>query len=101
MYHERAFARHVREMYENPYRSEDEWCRRQADYVQYLHMELKPGSLKKENKRVWRETYDQLKAETDAFKAERTEAELRVDAARVRAEAERRQELKDLLRGMR
>jgi gas vesicle protein len=93
-YSTRAFTRHVKKIGAKPYRSEDEYCERQADYVKYLFMELSPAHDSKEAKAVWQQTYDKLKLEVESFKEARKNAQETLKANDAKSSAERRNELR-------
>lgn len=59
---------------------EDQWIRRQADYVQYLWEEYQRGHYNSaERKWVWQEAYNRLKGEFDDFRDMHKEVEKRIE----------------------
>ena len=59
---------------------EDQWIRRQADYVQYLWEEYQRGHYNSaERKWVWQEAYNRLKGEFDDFRDMHKEIEKRIE----------------------
>lgn len=97
-YHTKAFSRHVKKMNDCPYRSELEYCERQADYVKYLFMVLNPKYNTKEANNVWTKTYDMLVNEIDMFKKAEERVRLKLEKNNIQNSIEKRAELKEALR---
>jgi hypothetical protein len=96
-YHKKAFIKFIKKMTAHPYRSELEYCERQADYVKYLYMELTPRYTMDKVREIWKQTYDMLKNEVDVFKkAEKTVKEKNEKNNNMN-NMEKRKELKEAL----
>jgi alpha-galactosidase/6-phospho-beta-glucosidase family protein len=93
----KCFKQLIERMRKHPYRSKDEFCERQADYVKYLCLECKERCSIKDANIVWKQVYDSLKKETDAF----TEADRIMEEESKKKEKqnniEKRKELKELM----
>lgn len=96
-YSKKAFTRHVKKMKTNPYRSELEYCERQADYVKYLYMELSPSHDVTSAQKMWKDTYDMLAREVEVFKKTEEIVKKKLEKNNSQNSMERRQELKRLL----
>jgi hypothetical protein len=96
-YKKKAFENFLKKMRANPYRSELEYCERQADYVKYLYMETTKNHDMEEAKRVWRETYEMLAKEVKLFKKASEEIKRKTEKNNKRNNIEKREELKKLL----
>jgi hypothetical protein len=96
-YNRKAFDRYIRRLYEKPYRSEEEYCKRQSEYVMYLYMEVNPRSKKKENEAIKKEVYDMLLKELNAFKEAQKKTKEEQEKNNRINNIERRKELKDIL----
>lgn len=96
-YKKKAFEKFLKKMRANPYRSELEYCERQADYVKYLYMETTKNHNMEEAKKVWRETYDMLAKEVEIFKKASEEIKRKTEKNNKRNNIEKREELKKLL----
>ena len=99
-FNKKAFVRYLKRLQSNPYKSEEEYCRRQSEYIMYLHMELNLRSKKKENVRVRKEAYELLLAEVAAFKYAQKQAKEKEEKNNGTNNIERREELKKLLTGL-
>ena len=99
-YSEKAFVRYVKRLKKHPYKTEEEYCRRQSEYIQYLHMELHPSSKKKENEKVRKDAYKLLLEELAAFKKAKKQADEKQQKNNKNNSIERRKELKDLLESL-
>jgi hypothetical protein len=93
----RAFKKFIEIMKKKPYRSEDEFCKRQADYVKLLYMETTNTHNVKESQRVWKKTYEMLTEEIKAFKKAEEVVKKRLEESNTINSHERRRELKKLL----
>ncbi len=82
---------------------EDNWCKRQADYVKYLWAACNDGSLirnlgMKEAKDVWEQTYKSLRKEFADFRDMHKQAESRIEIEEKENRAELVQELTNRIR---
>jgi DNA-binding MltR family transcriptional regulator len=96
-YHKKAFVKFVKKMTSNPYRSELEYCERQADYVKYLYMELTPRYTMPEAQDIWKQTYDILVKEVDVFKKAEETVKQKLEINNNLNSIEKRKELKEAL----
>ena len=99
-YSTKAFTQFLKKLKTNPYRSEDEYCKRQADYVKYLYMDInKHMGMHKANE-VWQSTYNKLQLEVEMFKKMSEEVKQKNKKNEIKNREERREELKKLLDNM-
>jgi hypothetical protein len=96
-FNKKAFAKFVKKMMANPYRSELEYCERQADYVKYLFMELSPSHNMKEAHAIWKQTYDMLAKEVEVFKKAEERVKEKLEKNNSQNSIEKRNELKTVL----
>jgi hypothetical protein len=97
-YSSKAFERHLKKLQAKPYRSESEYCERQADYVMYLYTELTQDHDDKKKKSIWRSAYKMLMDETAEFKKAHEQAKKNAEACGKSSLAEKRNELKTVLK---
>lgn len=67
-YNEKAFRKFIKKLQDHPYKSETEYCERQADYIKFLYIETNAGCTKKEAKSIWKCAKDILIEEVNTFK---------------------------------
>ena len=96
-YNRKAFRRFVDRLTNNPYRSELEYCERQADYVKFLFMENNKSHSMKEANNVWKKTYDLLVKEVEVFKKANEDAKKNLEENKIRNNIEKRKELKRII----
>jgi hypothetical protein len=96
-YSKKAFVKFVNKLQNNPYRSELEYCERQADYVKYLFMELNSSHNMQEAQKTWQVTYDMLAKEVQMFKDAEETIKQKLEKNDKQSSLEKRSELKDLL----
>jgi hypothetical protein len=96
-FNKKAFAKFVKKMMSNPYRSELEYCERQADYVKYLFTELSPSHNMKEAQAIWKQTYDMLAKEVEVFKKAEEKVKEKLEKNNSQNSIEKRKELKSFL----
>lgn len=96
----RAFERFIKKMKTKPYRSEEEFCERQADYVKYLFIETSHSHNTEDAKKVWTRTYETLLKEVKAFKQAEEQIKKKLDKTKQINSKERRHELKQLLKSL-
>lgn len=96
-YNKKAFMKFVRRLETNPYKSELEYCERQADYVKYLFMEMSPNHSMKEANATWQQTYDMLAKEVQMFKDAEDAVKNKLEKNNNQNNMEKRKELKLLL----
>lgn len=94
LYDRTAFTRYIERMTLMPYRSELEYCERQADYIMYLYSAKLGGT---DNQDIWKETYDLLVKELAMFKQANETVKKRIEQNSSTNNDERRSELKKLL----
>lgn len=99
-YKKKAFEKFLKKLRANPYRSELEYCERQADYVKYLFMETTNTHNMKEAQNIWKETYDMLAKEVEIFKKASEKIKRKKEKNNKRNNIEKRQELKRLLESL-
>lgn len=88
------YAKHPSPMERPKGYMEDQWVRRQADYVRYLWEAYQKGHRNNsEAKRVWQEAYGRLKGEFDDFRDKYKEVEKFTKEERKKHDAERAKEL--------
>ena len=97
MYKPKAFSRYIKKLQNKPYKSELEYCERQADYVKYLYMETNQHYNQQEIKELWTEVYNSLVKEIELFKqAEKTVKE-KHEKNNIKNLEERRKELMKMI----
>lgn len=96
-YNTKAFKKFIERLYKKPYKTELEYCERQADYVKYLYMECSKSHNMKDAQELWRQTYESLEREVNAFKRAEEQVKNRLDSANSQNSQERREELIKLL----
>jgi hypothetical protein len=96
-YNRKAFIKFVKKLTSNPYRSELEYCERQADYVKYLYMELNPKYNMKEVQSIWQQAYDMLAKEVEVFKKAEDNVKQKLEKNNNQNNIEKRRELKEAL----
>ena len=99
-YDEKAFVKYLKRLQAMPYKTEEEYCQRQSEYIMYLHMAMNPKSKKKENQSVRKEACALLVAEVTAFKDAREKAKEKQEKNNGMNNIEKRAELKKLLAGL-
>ena len=78
--------------------NEDQWVRRQADYVQYLWESYQKGHYNNAEKQwIWQETYKRLKGEFDDFRNMHKDIENKVKEEKVMLQAQNARELLERL----
>ena len=93
-YNKKAFKKFIKKLQLKPYRSELEYCERQADYVKYLYMELSPTHNMKAAQREWQTVYDMLVKEIEIFKNAEKTVKKKLEKNNSLNKEERRKELK-------
>ena len=96
-YDKKAFIKFIQKLTANPYRSELEYCERQADYVKYLFMETSRNHNMKDAQTVWKDTYDMLEKEVKAFKEAEEKVKQKMEKNNNANGTEKRKELKSLM----
>ena len=96
-YSTKAFTRFLKKLKTNPYKSEDEYCQRQADYVKFLYMEMNKHCNTKKAQEVWTDTYKKLLLEVEMFKKMAEKIKKKTEKNEIKNKKERREELKKLM----
>ena len=96
-YNKKAFTKFIKKMHSKPYKSELEYCERQADYVKYLYMETSGDHNMKKAQEVWKNTYDMLAAEVEMFKKTEEKVKKKMEKNNNQNNIEKRIELKKAL----
>ena len=96
-YNKKAFVKFVTRLTNYPYKSELEYCERQADYVKYLFMETSKSHNMRDAQSIWQNTYDMLAKEVKMFKDAEAVVKSRNAATALKNKGELRAELKELL----
>lgn len=96
-YNQKAFVRFVKKLTSCPYRSELEYCERQADYIKYLFMETSPSHNMKDAQLIWQNAYDMLAKEVEVFKEAQETVKKKMEEDKIKNNAEKRNELKKVL----
>lgn len=96
-YNKNAFIKFIKKMTSKPYRSELEYCERQADYVKYMYMETTPRYQMKNAQTVWKQTYEMLKKEVEIFKEAEEKVKKKIEKNNNINNIEKRRELKAAL----
>ena len=97
MYKQKAFSKYIKKLQNKPYKSEQEYCERQADYVKFLYMETNKHYNQTDIKELWTEVYNSLIKEVELFKqAEETVKQRHEKNNTVNAD-ERRKELMKMI----
>ena len=97
MYNKKSFTRYVNRLKSHPYKSELEYCERQADYIKYLYVDTSGSHNLKMAQRVWQHAYDALSKEVVEFKRIESDVRKKIDSEKNNNSNERREELKKLL----
>lgn len=99
----KAFTKYINNLHKNPPRSVEDICEKRADYIKYLHIELtrktKNFNIKKINSE-WLLNKNRLLKEMNALKEADNKFKEYMKRNNEINEAERRQELKDLLKSI-
>lgn len=96
-YHKKAFIKFIKKLEAAPYRSELEYCERQADYVKYLYLELTSSHNMKDAQEIWKNAYDMLVKEVDVFKKAEETVKKKLEKNNDQNSLEKRNELKAML----
>lgn len=96
-YSTKAFRKYVKRMQTNPYRSELEYCERQADYVKYLFMECSNSHNVQDAQKIWQNAYDLLAKEVEIFKQAEEKVKEKIGKNNSLNNIEKREELKRAL----
>jgi FMN phosphatase YigB (HAD superfamily) len=99
-YKTKAMARFLKRLNSNPYRSEAEYCERQADYVKYLYMESTPHYTAKVAGEVHRDVLEALLEELKDYKEMVEVVKQKSKEGELQNAEERRNELKNLLENL-
>ena len=100
-FHPKAMEMYMDRLKDKPYKTEDEYCERCADYIKYLYMKTNTNYSTKEGNKIWKDTRKALKDELTDFKERLDEIKAEeIDTKKV-AEYERRRELKIAIDEMR
>lgn len=99
-YKPRAMEKFLKKLHSNPYRSEEEYCERQADYAKYLYMESVPHYSAKVAGEVYNEVRSALLDELKAYKEMLEKIKKKTEEGALKNAEERRRELKELLGGV-
>lgn len=97
LYSKKAFVKYLKKLRANPYKSELEYCERQADYVKYLYMEVSGTHNMKEAQDKWQQTYDMLAEEVEIFKKANEKVKQKLEKNNNQNNIEKREELKKAL----
>jgi hypothetical protein len=96
-YNQKAFKRFIAKLQTCPYRTELEYCERQADYIKYLYMELNTHYDNKRAAAVWKNAFTMLKNELEIFKNAEESVKKNLEKNNEMNNIEKRKELKKLL----
>jgi hypothetical protein len=96
-YKPKAMRRFLKKLHDSPYRSEAEYCERQADYAKYLYMESVPHYSAKVAGEVYADVRQSLLDELKAYKEMLEKIKKKTEEGELKNAEERRRELKDLL----
>ena len=96
-YNKKAFERFIKKMTNRPYRTELEYCERQADYVKYLYMEQNIHYKIKDAQTIWQQSYDMLANEVKLFKEANEIIKKKLEDNNSKNCIEKREELKAFL----
>lgn len=99
-YKTKAMVRYLKKLNSNPYRSEEEYCERQADYAKYLYMESTPHYTVKIAGEIYRDVLDALLQELKDYKEMVEVVKQKTKDGELKNAEERRVELKNLLENM-
>lgn len=97
MYKQKAFSKYIKKLHNKPYKSEQEYCERQADYVKFLYMETNKHYNQTDIKDLWTEVYNSLIKEVELFKQAEETVKQRHEKNNVINAEERRKELMNML----
>lgn len=97
LYSKKAFTKYLNKVKQSPYRSELEYCERQADYVKFLYMETSTTHNMKKAQEIWKQTYDMLADEVKYFKQAEEAVKKKMEKNNQANNMEKREELKSLL----
>jgi hypothetical protein len=97
-YNRKAFERFIKKLTSNPYRTEMEYCERQADYIKYLYMEQNTHYKIKNAQVIWQQAYDMLAEEVKMFKEADKIVKQKLENSNNKNRLERREELREFLK---
>ena len=100
LYHQEAFRKFIKKMMARPYRSEEEYCERQADYVRYLYTELGMTRDHKHAQAIWKETHDKLLEEVAIFREANEKVKKKTEKNNEINSIQRREELKKAIQDL-
>ena len=96
-YHPEAFKLYLKKLNTCYYKTKEEWCERQADYIKYLYMKLRRNYNSNQLSVVWNDTKKKLVKEFDDFETSYKEKEIQLEEEKKKISEARRQELKTFL----
>lgn len=96
LYSEKALRKHIKRLRSNPFRSMEEYCERQADYVKFMYMYLN-GVSESKAQPIWESVYKVFIDEYEALKKSETIVKENLEKNKAADSARRREELKSLL----
>lgn len=99
-YKPKAMEKFLKKLRNSPYRSEEEYCERQADYAKYLYMESVPHYSAKIAGEVYNDVRTALLDELKSYKEMLEKVKAKAEEGKLRNAEERRRELKELLSGI-
>jgi hypothetical protein len=100
LYSRKAFEIIVKTMRRRPYKSKEEFCRYQADYVKLLYLKLGRSRSYKEAVAYGNETYEALIKEMSMFDEAEQKVKAKHDKMASVASVEKRDELRALIAGL-
>jgi hypothetical protein len=95
-----AMNRYINKLKAKPYKNEEEYCERNADYVKYLYMSTHTHYNQKESARLWVDTKKSLMGELKDFKNNLDKYRKQNDDMNEANANERKEELKHYIEKM-
>lgn len=92
----KAFNKYLKRLETVSYKSQEEWCERQADYVKFLYMEYNPHCPQNHLVEVWQKARDSIQNEMQSFKNDYETAKAKTEEKNDQILREKKEILKQL-----
>jgi len=99
-FHPKAMRQYIKKLKASPYKTEEEYCERNADYIKYLYMNTHVRYDTKEANRLWTDSKLMLMDELKDFKDRLDEHRKKTEDMKAVNAYERREELKNQIKNM-
>ena len=92
-YHPKAFELYLNKMINKPYKSTDDYCKLQADYIKYLNQYVNNSHNETVNKNIWTQAYNSFKQDVEFVEQGEKRARKIYDDRNKQILSEKRKEL--------